>query len=240
MNERSKADRLRIRLNACELLRLMKRFYTYAELSSILNLPVPVISRYVTGRVLPGYERALKTLRNYGKDFISELARKEIAFTEEGILDHSMLLSNVAMLEMAAKLASAEFSEKKVEKVLTMEVDGIAFATLVARELGAGLLVAKGKKEMGIKQFFEVKRSYPSGTYSYVFLPKGLMLPREHVLIVDDFIRTGFTVMAMAELCRKIGGVVVGSYSLIAFPDSLRSLSKELDAKALVVLDKPK
>ncbi|MCD6511775.1 MAG: adenine phosphoribosyltransferase [Thaumarchaeota archaeon] len=240
MSARSKADKIRMRLNACELLRLMKKFYTYEELSSMLGLPIPVISRYVTGRVLPEYERALGLLKKYGNEFISELAKKEIAFTEAGILDHSKLLSDIPLLEMAAKLAFAEFSEKKVDKVLTMEVDGIVFATLVAREFGAGLLIVKGKKEMGIREFVEVKRPYPSGTYSYIFLPKGLASPKERILIVDDFIRTGLTVEAMVELCKRIGGMVVGTYSLIAFPESLRKLSKKLDVKSLLVLDKIK
>ena len=51
-------DDLRKRIRSIELLRMLKRYHSYEELSSIMGYSKVVLNRYIKGHVLPASERA--------------------------------------------------------------------------------------------------------------------------------------------------------------------------------------
>jgi len=216
------------RLSSIEILRLIKENKSYEELSSLLGLSAPILSRYINGHVLPSLERSKKIIEAF-KEQLTGLIKGRIKFEDERIFDHSAVLYNPSLLDKIGKLAFHEFSSMKVDKVLTVEADGIPLAVQVSREFDVNFVVAKNRKEMGIRDFIEVKRVFSSGAYSYLFIPKGSIEQNERILIVDDAVRTGFTLETLLELCKKCGAEPIGIFAIICFEDTLNRLRQKLN-----------
>jgi len=233
----NKYQEFKTRLSAIEVLILLKKEYTYKEICSLINLPTPVLSRYVNGHILPSIERAEQILSILGEDRLVDLIRRKIRYGEDGILDHSEVIYDSNLLDKIGGLALKEFSHLGVEKVLTVEVDGIPLATEVARKFNVGLVVAKARKEMGIREFVDVKKVYTSGAYTYLFVPKGSIKKEENVLLVDDVVRTGSTVDAMLKICEMCRANAIGLFTLISVKPSLLKLRERLTAPIVTLVE---
>ncbi len=225
---RSKFDRERVRIAAVEVLRVMKGSYSYDDLSAMTGLPVTVLSRYVNGHVLPSFKRASEILDIFKEKFLVKAVRDKIRFDERRVFDHTEVLSDVILLSMVAKIALREFWEEEITKVLTKETAGIPLAVLVGRELGVDVLIARDKKSMAVRRFIEVRRVFSDGTYAYMYLPKGLMGEKDNVLIVDDCVRTGSAVRALAEMCKMAKASLKGVFVIIEVGDASARVEEEL------------
>ena len=53
----SRVADVKTRISSVELLATLKRSYSYRELSAVLDLSAPILSRYVRGHVLPSSAR---------------------------------------------------------------------------------------------------------------------------------------------------------------------------------------
>ncbi len=206
------------KLRLVKVLRLLKKGYTYEELSKITGLPITVLNRYVRGKVLPSTERT-RELLNLLTPYINieEEVRKRIKFDEHGLFDNMPVISDTALMTLMAEEVAGKFSDRNVNKVLTAATDGIPIGVHVARELGVDLVYAKKKKEVGVKRFYEV--SYipsASGSVTTLYLPQWALKRGENVLIVDDVIRSGETQKALLEMCRQAGARPVGMFFLVS------------------------
>jgi purine operon repressor len=63
----------------------------------------------------------------------------------------------------------------------------------------------------------------------YLYLPKGAVRKGEHVLIVDDMVRSGITIDALVKLTEKTRGRIVGVFTLAAMDQSLTRLKERLN-----------
>jgi len=229
------------KLRLIRILRLLKKSYTYEELSKITGLPITVLNRYVRGKVLPSAERTrelLELLMPYIN--IEDEVRKRIKFDERGFFDNMPVLSDTALMSLIAEEVAGRYIEKDVDKVLTAATDGIALGVHIARELGADIVYAKKKKEVGVEKFYEV--SYvpsASGTVMTLYLPQWALKRGEKVLIVDDVIRSGETQRALVELTKQAGAKPVGMFFLVSVGDIVDKLREEYDfpVESLIRLD---
>ena len=217
------------KLRLVRVLRLLKKTYTYEELSKITGLPITVLNRYVRGKVLPSAERTkelLELLLPYIN--IEEEVRKRIKFDEHGFFDNMPVLSDTALMSFIAEEVAGRYMDKNVDKVLTAATDGIALGVHVAKELNVDVVYAKKKKEVGVEKFYEV--SYvpsASGSVTTLYLPQWALKKGENVLIVDDVIRSGETQRALLEMCRQAGAKPVGMFFLISVGDVIDHLKEE-------------
>ncbi|MBW1971999.1 MAG: orotate phosphoribosyltransferase [Deltaproteobacteria bacterium] len=84
-----------------------------------------------------------------------------------------------------------EMESKKIDKVLGIPTAGVPFATMIGYKLSIPLIYyRKGVKEHGITKKVE-----------------GVLNEGDHVLIVDDLITTGKSVIEAAEAIRDSGGI---------------------------------
>ncbi|MFX1453327.1 MAG: phosphoribosyltransferase family protein [Promethearchaeota archaeon] len=209
---------IRFRLRAIELLKLLKKKYTYEELSKLTNLPITVLNRYVRGHVIPSAERANKLIKIFEKKYnLPKEIQARIRIGEDGSFDNSSIINDILLLRMIARLIVQKFSNLKVNKILTAAVDGIPLAALVANELGVDLIIAKSNKEVGISKYIEESYSPSSSrVLTTLFLPKQALSNKDKILVIDDVIRTGRTELALVNLCRKGGADVLGLFNIIA------------------------
>jgi orotate phosphoribosyltransferase len=85
-----------------------------------------------------------------------------------------------------------EIGRGKVDRILGVPTAGVPFATVVSQKLGLPLIYYRqARKEHGVKKKIE-----------------GILERNDRVLIVDDLITTGESVIEAAEVVRDQGGVV--------------------------------
>ncbi|MEM4659446.1 MAG: hypothetical protein QW741_02705, partial [Sulfolobales archaeon] len=130
-----------LRYHSVELLRLYKGLMKYREISELVGLPPPAIWRYITLKIVPSYERAESIVRLLtSRDVVSNILRKYIRF-KDGAVDTSSVLDNVLLLKILAYVAFYSFND--VDTVLTVELDGVPIATLVADLFKSKLTISR-------------------------------------------------------------------------------------------------
>ncbi len=224
---------LKYRMMITDLLKVASQTHTYQELSDLLGLSPPILSRYMRGHVLPSYSRAqgLYDLLMEITDIKEEL-KKRINFDEDGYFDNTPLVSEITWLKIMSNYALEKFAGRRVTKILTAAVDGIPVSTLVANLLGVDLLIAKGTKEVGINDFVE-ETYIPKGSAirQSLYIPKYSIKKRDSILIIDDVVRTGETVKAMVDMVVNQRADIAGIYVLVTVGDEWKEYLKDCISK---------
>ncbi|CAB49405.1 phosphoribosyltransferase family protein [Pyrococcus abyssi] len=228
------------KLKVIRMLRILKKTYTYEDLSKITGLPITVLNRYVKGKVLPSVERAKELEEQLGKYLdLQEEVKKRLRFDSFGFFDTMSVLSDVNLLALIAEHVALKYMKTGVSKVLTAATDGIPLAVQIANELGVDVVYAKKKKEVGVSKFYEVNYvPSASGSITTLYLPAWALKKGERVLIVDDVVRSGETQRALIELCEQADAVPVGMFFLISVGNIIDKLQEEynIPVEALVKL----
>jgi xanthine phosphoribosyltransferase len=101
-----------------------------------------------------------------------------------------------------------------IEKVVTIETSGIAFAVVAAELLGdIPVVFAKKSKSKIVDQtniYTANVKSFTRGLVSPITIDKRFLKAGEKVLIVDDFMAEGNASLGLVELCRQAGAQVMG------------------------------
>ncbi len=85
-----------------------------------------------------------------------------------------------------------EIGKEKIDKILGVPTAGVPFATVVSQKLGIPLIYYRhARKEHGVRKKIE-----------------GILERNDRVLIVDDLITTGESVIEASEVVRDQGGIV--------------------------------
>lgn len=225
----SRVADVKARISSVELLATLKENYSYRELSSILGLSAPILSRYVRGHVLPSASRSEKFVAVFRERLLRKIVLSRIRVTRDGTYDLSDLISNVGLLRQIAKVVYSEFGLSQVHKILTMEVDGVPLAVEVAGEFNVNVAIAKEERDIGVDDFHEQRVVYSPDSVKYLYLPKSSIRKGEHVLIVDDMVRSGITIDALAKLTEKTRARLVGIFALASMDQSLSKLKERLN-----------
>ncbi|AAL81859.1 adenine phosphoribosyltransferase [Pyrococcus furiosus DSM 3638] len=233
-------EAVREKLRVIRMLRVLKKTYTYEDLSEITGLPVTVLNRYVKGKVLPSVERARELFEKLSPYLnLEEEVKKRLRFDSHGFFDSMSVLSDTNLLALISEDVALKYMKVGVEKILTAATDGIPLAVQIANELGVDVVYAKKKKEVGVERFYEVNYiPSASGSITTLYLPTWALKKGERVLIVDDVVRSGETQRALVELCRQAGAIPVGMFFLISVGDIVERLKEEynIPVEALVNL----
>jgi adenine phosphoribosyltransferase len=223
-----KFEELAYRLHSIEALRILKKTMSYNELSSMLNIPPTALSRYVNGHVIPSLETARLILNIFKKKYLIMEVKNRIIFDEFGVLNNSLIIYDPVLLKYIILSEYERINSVKVDKVLTFETDGIPVAYQIASILGKEVAVAKKTKEIGVREFIEIKQVFNSGMYRYIYLPKNTIKRGDYVLLADDIIRTGATIKALINLCNKAKANVSGIFTVISLRKMCAKLEEEL------------
>lgn len=145
---------------------------------------------------------AIRTVENFPK--------KGISFYDIG-----PVLADAALFETSVRLM-AEPLRGHVSKVVGFDARGFIFGGAMAQVLGVGFVpLRKAGKLPGEVERVSYDLEY--GTNS-LEIQKRLLSPDDTVVLVDDVIATGGTVLAGAELVRSEGAAIVECCALIDIP----------------------
>ena len=224
----SRVAEVKTRISSVELLATLKKSYSYRELSAVLGLSAPILSRYVRGHVLPSAARSEKFIATFREKLLRRMIMDNVRVSQDGSYDLSSVISNVGLLRQIAKVVYSEFSLVPVDRVVTMEVDGIPLAAEVAGEFNVNLAVVRTEKELGVEEFIEQKAVYSPSTVRYLYLPRMAMKKGEHILVVDDMVRSGTTIEALTRIAEKTRAKIVGVFVIASLDQSMARLKSRL------------
>jgi len=136
-------------------------------------------------------------------------------FPKPGILfyDITTLLKDAGAFKESIELMLEPFGDKKPDVVVGMESRGFIFAAPMAVQLNAGFIpVRKLGKLPAETASVEYALEYGTNTLE---IHKDALLPGQRVLIVDDLLATGGTVLGTIELVKMLKAEVVGLAFLV-------------------------
>jgi adenine phosphoribosyltransferase len=131
-------------------------------------------------------------------------------FPKPGILfyDITTLLKDPIAFQEVIDQLTAPFIDKRIEKVVGVESRGFIFAGPLAERLKAGFVpVRKPGKLPSIK--IEEKYNLEYGSDS-LGIHQDAISKGERVLIVDDLLATGGTILTTVNLVKRLGGDIIG------------------------------
>ena len=156
----------------------------------------------------------------------------------DGFINHQV---DPELMAACGKELAEKFREVGATKVLTAEISGIAPALTTALELGLPVVYARKSKPITMPDqiFLTLAPSHTKGrTVELIVSPEFLGL-EEKVLIIDDFLASGQTIMGLVRLASAAGASVVGIGTLIEkrFEGGRDLLSRlEVPIEALAVI----
>ncbi|MYE79945.1 MAG: xanthine phosphoribosyltransferase [Chloroflexi bacterium] len=115
------------------------------------------------------------------------------------------------MLGMGTAIAE-RFAGVPIDRILTAEISGIAPALMVGIELGIPVVYARKKKPitMAGPVYLETAPSHTKGGETLLLVSAEFLRAGENVLIIDDFLASGQTLLALARIVKSARANLVG------------------------------
>ena len=127
----------------------------------------------------------------------------------DSVINHQV--DAALMLEAGAEFARV-FAATAPTRILTAEVSGIMPAMAAAYAMGLPLVYARKHKPVTMQEpvFVEFAPSHTKGHDVSLMVSPEFINPDDRVLIIDDFLATGQTILAMSRIVEEAGATLVG------------------------------
>lgn len=127
----------------------------------------------------------------------------------DSLLNHQ--LDPVLMAGMGKEFARL-FADIKPDRILTAEISGIAPALMTAIEMNVPVVYARKKQPITMRGIIYVESapSHTKGGMVDLLVSGEFLKAGEKILIIDDFLATGQTLMALGRLVQSAAAEVVG------------------------------
>jgi xanthine phosphoribosyltransferase len=132
----------------------------------------------------------------------------------DGFINHQV---DPALMEACGKELASRFANLGATKVLTAEISGIAPALMTARYLDLPVVYARKTKPITMPDqvFLTLAPSHTKGRMVELIVSPEYLGGHEKVLIIDDFLASGATIMGLIRLAQTAGATVIGVGALI-------------------------
>jgi xanthine phosphoribosyltransferase len=132
----------------------------------------------------------------------------------DGFINHQV---DPALMESCGKELASRFANLGATKILTAEISGIAPALMTARYLGLPVVYARKTKPITMPDqvFLTLAPSHTKGRMVELIISPEYLTGHERVLIIDDFLASGATILGLVRLAQTAGAIVVGVGTLI-------------------------
>src|SRR4030043_1130430 len=132
----------------------------------------------------------------------------------DGFINHQV---DPMLMDACGKGFARRFKDLGATKVLTAEISGIAPAVTSALHLGLPVVYARKQKPITMPDqvFLTLSPSHTKGRMVELIVSPEYLGHGERVLIIDDFLATGATILGLVRLAETAGSTVVGIGALI-------------------------
>ena len=127
----------------------------------------------------------------------------------DGFINHQV---DPRLMDACGKELARRFAPEGATKVLTAEISGIAPAVSTALHLGIPVVYARKSKPITMPDqvFLTLAPSHTKGRTVELIVSPEYLGAAERVLIVDDFLASGATILGLARLANAAGARIVG------------------------------
>lgn len=132
----------------------------------------------------------------------------------DGFINHQV--DPQLMFECGREFAR-RFASVGATKILTAEISGIAPAVTTGIHLGLPVVYARKSKPVTMPDqvFLTLAPSHTKGRMVELIVSPEYLAGGERVLIIDDFLASGATILGLARLAQSAGAVIVGVGALV-------------------------
>lgn len=152
-------------------------------------------------------------------EFIHSRIRTVPDWPQPGVMfrDITPLLQSAKALRVLVDLFVERYVDAKLDYIAGLDARGFIIAPIVAYELSVGFVPIR---KVGKLPYATQRESYALeyGTAT-VEIHEDACKPGDRVVIVDDLIATGGTMMAGKNLLERLGAVVVEGAAIVDLPD---------------------
>jgi len=132
----------------------------------------------------------------------------------DSLINHQVdpMLMDECGIEFARRFAAAAPT-----RILTAEISGIAPALMTARHLNIPVVYARKTRPVTMPDtvYLTIAPSHTKGNKVELIVSPEYLKPGERVLIIDDFLATGATILGLVRLTQAAGATIVGVGTLI-------------------------
>src|SRR5512139_3258221 len=132
----------------------------------------------------------------------------------DGFINHQV---DPKLMEACGIELARRFKGVGASKVLTAEISGIAPALTTAMHLGLPVVYARKSKPITMPDqvYLTLAPSHTKGRMVELIVSPEYLANNEKVLIIDDFLASGQTILGLVRLAEASGSRVVGIGALI-------------------------
>lgn len=133
-----------------------------------------------------------------------------------GYLFMTDLLGNPQIIDRIGKVFASAFADKEIDVIMTVATKGIPIAHAIARHLNVPVVVVR--RDSKVTEGSTVSINYVSGSTRRIqtmVLSKRSMQSGQKVLITDDFMKAGGTMIGMKNLLEEFGCELAGAAVLV-------------------------
>jgi adenine phosphoribosyltransferase len=148
--------------------------------------------------------------------------------------DITPLMQDPEAFRATCDLFYERYKDKAIDKVVGIDARGFIFAGVLAYRLGVGLVPVRKKGKLPpetIGQSYALE--YGSAEME---MRQGAIAPGESVLMLDDLLATGGTMMAATQLVTQLGGRIAECAFIIELPD-LKGRQKIKDYRVFAITE---
>jgi xanthine phosphoribosyltransferase len=132
----------------------------------------------------------------------------------DGFINHQV---DPQLMDLCGQELARRFQNVHATKVLTAEISGIAPALTTALHLGLPVVYARKSKPITMPDqvFLTLTPSHTKGRTVELIISPEYLAGGERVLIIDDFLASGATILGLARLAQTAGAQIVGVGALV-------------------------
>lgn len=132
----------------------------------------------------------------------------------DGFVNHQV---DPALMDACGREFARRFASVGATKILTAEISGIAPALTTGVHLGLPVVYARKSKPITMPDqvYLTLAPSHTKGRMVELIVSPEYLANGEKVLIIDDFLATGATIMGLVRLAEASGAKIVGIGALI-------------------------
>lgn len=121
------------------------------------------------------------------------------------------------LMDACGQEFARRFRDIGATKILTAEISGIAPALTTGKYMGLPVVYARKQKPITMPDqvFLTLSPSHTKGRMVELIVSPEYLGGDERVLIIDDFLATGATILGLARLAQTAGARLVGIGTLI-------------------------
>jgi purine operon repressor len=166
-----------------------------------------------------GVKFFVKISQEEAEPFVNELCEliaKPDRLLPGGYLYLTDILGNPQIVQKAGRIIASAYADVKIDVVMTVATKGIPLAYAVANQLNVPVVIVR--RDNKVTEGPTVNINYVSGSTKRIqtmVLSKRSMKQGSRVLIVDDFMKAGGTVMGMISMLEEFNANLAGIAVLV-------------------------